>query len=117
MSEDATQPEQPEKMIHLPAPPGHRRGMVQWKFGFTKEFDLEPEELVALVRDFLAGDEPLLELHDAQFGEPWWLTRAGAEDLIGVCVTWVTNPAPQEGRRGGVVVARDMPRGRRPRLN
>lgn len=105
--------ERTEPTIYLPQPEGHRRGSLRFINGLQVDVTVSPEELVELVDHFM--EDPIephrLELRDAQFNEPYYLFREAIAHghLMAVGVAWVKNPAPQVGRRGDVLVAREMP--------
>lgn len=103
--------ESTDPTILLPQPEGHRRGVLRWRNGLMQEIDLAPEELVQELQAFGADPERWwLELRDARYGDLYVVTRhAIEEELLDVLVAWIKNPAPQTGKRGGVVVAREMP--------
>lgn len=107
--------------IFLPQPTGHRRGSLRWLNGLMVSIACSPEELADLVDEFMADpSQRRLELRDAQFNEPYWLMRDAITNghLMAVGVDWVTNPAPELGPRNGgkVMVAREMPDARPPRM-
>lgn len=111
-----------EPTIYLPQPQGHRRGSLRFINGMQVNVTASPEELADLVDHFVEDPtEPhRLELRDAEYNEPYYLLREVVEHghLMAVAVAWVPNPAPETGRRGGVMVAREMPgpiNGGRPR--
>lgn len=94
MSEERTDP-----TIYLPQPKGHRRGAIMFRSTPLQAFDCEPEELAKQIRGFLTGDQQLLELRDAHYGEPYLLSRTAVErEMIGLVTAWVENPAPRTKR-------------------
>ena len=111
MSDGLDDQAEPEKRIFLPAPEGYRLSKFLFRNGLQQSVDMSPEELDAAVDACLADPEQKkLTLRDPDFGEMFVVRRnALEEELLAIFVMYHKNPAPQEGKRGDVVVARVMP--------
>ena len=93
--------------IHIPEPEGHRRAALNMLNGASLFVDLQPEELAQLVREFLASDDVFLEVRDAQYGAPLWITRAAfTEAVLSIGVAWLKTVAPRSGK---IAIAQHFP--------
>lgn len=96
--------------IFVPEPEGHPRGCLVLGNGQLQACDLEPRELAETLSRFLASEEHVLELRDAQYGAPIWVTRAGAAAATMVATQWMKKPAPR-GKGVSIVRAAGLPQG------
>jgi len=96
--------------IHIPEPEGHRRAALNMINGSSLFLDAQPEEIAQQIEEFLASDRVFLEVRDAQYGAPLWITRtAFREAVLSIGVAWLQKVAPRPS--GRVAVARELPRG------
>ena len=87
------------KEILLPEPEGFKRGAIRFRNGGLQTFNCSLGELREAVETFMADPKAprFLELPDAQYGEPLYLTRTAIDNIDLLCVSWVKKVAPRPG--------------------